>query len=66
METLHANVQQSVNLHKMYVNLKIQASFWHILMVSCVVTVTEGIIGVIHYAVDLKFVVVVDDVMTFE
>lgn len=35
-------------------------------MVSCVVTVTEGIIGVIHYAVDLKFVVVVDDVMTFE
>lgn len=66
VEMFHVNVQQPVNLHKMYVNLKIQVSFWHILMVSCVVTVTEGIIGVIHHAVDLKFVVVVDDVMTFE
>lgn len=50
-------VQQHVNWHSRLI--------WHILIVSCA-TVTEGSVSVIHYVVDLKFVVVVDDVMTSE
>lgn len=32
VEMLHVNVQQPVNLHKIYVNLKIQAFWWFLVL----------------------------------